>query len=159
MSKIHQVAALAGVSIATVSHVINNTRFVSDETRKRVQAAMEEIGYQPNALARSLRRGETKTLGVILPDSSNPYFAEIGRGLELLAFNEGYSIILCNSENDAENFARCGLISLAGQTRPLYISNKTNYGVIYKIDVSTEQGAMIWTPGAWIFPVSTREMR
>jgi len=102
MSKIHQVAALAGVSIATVSHVINNTRFVSDETRKRVQAAMEEIGYQPNALARSLRRGETKTLGVILPDSSNPYFAEIGRGLELLAFNEGYSIILCNSENDAE---------------------------------------------------------
>lgn len=102
MSKIHQVAEHAGVSIATVSHVINNTRYVSEETRKRVLAAMDELKYQPNALARSLRRGETKTLGVILPDSANPYFAEIGRGLELLAFQHGYSIILCNSEGNAD---------------------------------------------------------
>ncbi len=102
MSKIHLVAEHAGVSIATVSHVINNTRYVTEETRKRVIRAMDELGYQPNALARSLRRGETKTLGLILPDSANPYFAEIGRAVELVAFQHGYSIILCNSEGDAD---------------------------------------------------------
>ena len=59
----------------------------------------------------------------------------------------------------AENFALFGLISLAGHVEPLYISNKTNYGVIYKIDVSTERCARSWPPGEWIFPVPTREVR
>jgi LacI family transcriptional regulator len=74
MTTIIEVAKKARVSITTVSHVINNTRFVSDEARQRVQDAMLELGYHPNSLARSLRRGETKTLGLILPDSGNPYF-------------------------------------------------------------------------------------
>jgi LacI family transcriptional regulator len=100
MANIIEVAKRAGVSPTTVSHVINKTRFVSVEVTERVLAAMEELGYQPNALARSLRRGETNTLGLILPDSANPYFAEIGRVIESEAFQRGYSVILCNSEDD-----------------------------------------------------------
>ncbi len=99
---IHEVAQFAQVSPTTVSHVINNTRFVSPELRQRVDQAMQELGYQPNALARSLRRGQTHTLGLILPDSSNPFFAEIGHSIEASAFQLGYNMILCNTEGDLE---------------------------------------------------------
>lgn len=100
MTTIHEVAKRAKVSPTTVSHVINNTRFVSEALRQRVQRAMEELNYRPNALARSLRLGETHTLGLILPDSANPFFAEIGHAIEAAAFERGYSVILCNTEND-----------------------------------------------------------
>lgn len=102
MATIREVAEKAGVSFTTVSHVINNTRFVSEGTRSRVLMAMQELGYRPNALARSLRRGETLTLGLILPDSANPFFAEIGRSIEDSAFRQGYNVILCNTEGDKE---------------------------------------------------------
>jgi LacI family transcriptional regulator, galactose operon repressor len=100
MPTIKDVARAAGVSITTVSHVINDTRFVSDELRERVQAAMEELGYRPNILARSLRRGETKTIGLVVPDNSNPFFAEMARTVEDLGFATGYSVILCNSDDN-----------------------------------------------------------
>ena len=77
------VAEQAGVSVTTVSHVINKTRPVNPETRTRVEQAMQVLGYQPNVLARSLRRGKTHTIGVILPDNANPYFAEVARGISL----------------------------------------------------------------------------
>lgn len=96
------VADRAGVSVTTVSHVVNNTRPVSDELHHRVSSAMDELGYQPNVLARSLRRGETHTVGVILPDSSNPYFAELARCIEDHSFEKGYSVILCNSDNNTD---------------------------------------------------------
>lgn len=100
MTTIREVAEKAGVSPTTVSHVVNNTRYVSEDVRLRVELAMRELNYRPNALARSLRRGETLTLGLILPDSANPFFAEIGRAIESSAFKCGYSVILCNTEND-----------------------------------------------------------
>lgn len=99
---IREVAQRANVSVTTVSHVINDTRFVSDTLRRRVQQAMDELGYHPNALARSLRRGQTHTLGLILPDSANPFFAEIGRNIEASAFEQGYSLILCNTEGSLD---------------------------------------------------------
>ncbi len=94
------VARRAGLSISTVSHAINNTRAVSDESRQRVFQAMEELGYRPNALARSLRRQKTTTLGMIMPDSANPFFAEVARGIEDTSFAQNYSVILCNSDGD-----------------------------------------------------------
>jgi LacI family transcriptional regulator len=100
MITIREVAEKARVSPTTVSHVVNNTRFVSEDVRTRVVIAMRELNYRPNALARSLRRGETHTLGLILPDSANPFFAEIGHAIEGAAFALGYSVILCNTEND-----------------------------------------------------------
>ncbi|MCS6907641.1 MAG: LacI family DNA-binding transcriptional regulator [Anaerolineales bacterium] len=102
MPTIREVALRAGVSTTTVSHVINNTRFVSPEARQRVLEAMAELNYRPNVLARSLRRGETRTLGLILPDSANPFFAEIARAIEDSAFKAGYNVILGNSESELE---------------------------------------------------------
>lgn len=97
-----QVAECAQVSITTVSHVINETRPVSDELRGRVLTAIDELGYQPNRLARSLRQGTTHTLGMITPDNTNPFFAEVARGIEDTAFEHGYSLILGNSDGDLE---------------------------------------------------------
>lgn len=105
MPTIKEVAERAGVSSTTVSHVINDTRFVSATVREKVLGAMREMDYHPNALARSLRRGETRTLGLILPDSANPFFAEVGRGIERSAFENGYNVILCNTDGDARKEA------------------------------------------------------
>lgn len=102
MATIREVAESAGVSYATVSHVINNTRVVSQETRERVLAAMSALNYHPNALARSLRQGKTNTIGLVLPDSANPFFAEISRSIEGEAFRKGYSVFLCNTELDTQ---------------------------------------------------------
>lgn len=102
MTTIREVAESAGVSYATVSHVINNTRWVSQETRERVLAAMDALNYRPNALARSLRQGKTNTIGLVLPDSANPFFAEISRSIEDEAFKKGYSVFLCNTELDTQ---------------------------------------------------------
>lgn len=106
MITIRDVANRARVSTSTVSHVINETRYVSEELRTRVLQAMEELNYQPNALARSLRRKITHIFGAIVPDSSNPFFAEMARHLEDAAFAEGYSLILCNSDDNLEKERR-----------------------------------------------------
>lgn len=95
-------AERAGVSVATVSHVINDTRPVSDELRQRVLVAMDELDYQPNALARSLRRQRTSTLGLIIPDTNNPYFAEVARGIEQVAFERDFTVVLCHSDYSPE---------------------------------------------------------
>jgi LacI family transcriptional regulator len=92
-----QVAERAGVSISTVSHVINNTRVVSDDVRRRVLGIIDELRYVPSAVARSLKNDKTNTIGVLVPNSSNPYFAELIRWIEDAAFELGYSIILCNA--------------------------------------------------------------
>lgn len=102
MTTIKEVAARAGVSSATVSYVINDTRYVSPAVKQRVHEAMEELGYRPNVLARSLRQGKTKTLGLILPDSANPFYAELGHALENSAFHKNNNIILCNTDSSVE---------------------------------------------------------
>ncbi|NIV39249.1 MAG: LacI family DNA-binding transcriptional regulator, partial [Anaerolineae bacterium] len=86
MATMRDVAERAGVSVTSVSHVINETRPVSDKLRRRVLAAMDDLGYQPNRLARSLRRGQTHTIGMIIPDNANPFFAEMARGVEDTSF-------------------------------------------------------------------------
>ena len=96
----NDVAKAAGVSITTVSHVINKTRNVEETTRNNVLRAMNELGYSPNILARSLRKGETNTIGMIVPDVSNLFFADICRHIENYGFEMDYSVILCNSDND-----------------------------------------------------------
>jgi LacI family transcriptional regulator len=96
------VAKRAGVSTTTVSHFINGTRFISEELRVRVENAINELGYHPNSLARGLRRGESKTIGLIVPDNSNSFFAEILRAIESIGHQNGYSVILCNSDGDIE---------------------------------------------------------
>lgn len=101
MATMKQVGERVGVSASTVSHVINGTRAVSEEVRTRVLAAIEEMGYIPNAMARSLRNDRSHTIGVSIPDNSNPCFAELLRGIEDAAFEAGYNIMLCNAYGDA----------------------------------------------------------
>lgn len=102
MTTMHDVATRAKVSVTTVSHVINETRPVSEELRARVLAAMDELGYRPNRLARSLRKGQTHTIGMIVPDNTNPFFAEVARGVEDTSFKHEHNLILCNSDGDLE---------------------------------------------------------
>jgi LacI family transcriptional regulator len=97
VATIRDVAQLAGVSTATVSHVLNNTRAVSDVSKERVLAAMERLNYQPNAVARSLRMSETLTIGLIVPNVEIPFFARVARCIEAAANEVGYNVILCNS--------------------------------------------------------------
>jgi len=99
---IKDVALAASVSITTVSHVINNTRFVDPSTRDRVLHSMDELGYHPNFLARSLRKGFSKTIGLIVPDAANLFFAEVARRIEDYGYQQGYSVILGNSDNNPE---------------------------------------------------------
>ncbi len=106
MSSIRDVAELAAVSTATVSHVINHTRHVSPELTMRVRTAMEELNYQPDAVARSLRRRETLTLGLLVPSVEIPFYASVAYGVERIASDFGYSIILTNSDWKAETAVR-----------------------------------------------------
>jgi LacI family transcriptional regulator len=100
---ITDVAEVAGVSIATVSHVINGTRFVSDEVQEKVKAAINNLGYTPSSIARGLAGKETKNVGVIFSDISNPFFTELYRGLESILSPEGYHLILANTGEQDSN--------------------------------------------------------
>src|SRR5207244_8522502 len=97
-----QVAARAGVSAMTVSRVINESPRVSEEARKRVEAAIAELGYVPNRLASGLIRRKTGALGVIVPDVANPFFTLVVRGAEEVAWRAGFHVILCNTQGDLE---------------------------------------------------------
>jgi len=106
VSTIKHVAARAGVSFTTVSHVLNGTRRVSDAARERVQQAIAEMGYAPSAVARALRTSETCILGVLVPNITNPFFAELTRGIEDCCRRTDYSVFLCNSDDDPERQLR-----------------------------------------------------
>ena len=102
MPTITDVAREARVSASTVSHVINETRYVSDEVKQRVHAAMEALNYQPNVIARSLRTRETLTVGVVVSDVTNPFFTSIVRAIEDEVLKQGYNIILCDTDEKPE---------------------------------------------------------
>lgn len=99
---IHDVAEEAGVSVATVSHVINDTRYVSPELTKNVEDAMEKLGYRRNSVARSLKTQKTHTIGLIVSDISNPFFSELLRGVENVSTAESYSLIISNTDETIE---------------------------------------------------------
>ena len=100
--RIKDVAREAGVSTATVSHVINKTRFVSEATRAKVLRAIEGCNYYPNANARSLASGRSNTLGLLISDISNPFFPELVKSIETVAFEKGHDVILANTDYDDE---------------------------------------------------------
>ncbi|MGV3344652.1 ribose operon transcriptional repressor RbsR [Enterobacteriaceae bacterium LUAb1] len=106
MATMKDVARLAGVSTSTVSHVINNNRFVSTAIQTKVQQAIKELNYAPSALARSLKINQTRTIGMLLSASSNPFYSEVVRGVERSCYERGYSLILCNTEGSEERLNR-----------------------------------------------------
>jgi len=96
----HQIARAAGVSLGTVSHVINETATVSEPLRQRVLTAVKNLGYEPNELSRGLRLNRTNIIGMIIPDITNPFFPGVVRGVEDVAYKDSYRLILCNADND-----------------------------------------------------------
>lgn len=106
MTTIKDVAQAADVSTATVSHVINGTRYVSDEVQQRVLQAMERLNYQPNAVARGLRTKRTRLLALVIPDITNPFFTDLARGFQDAADQSGYVVILCNTDRTIERELR-----------------------------------------------------
>ncbi|MFC5451131.1 LacI family DNA-binding transcriptional regulator [Paenibacillus aestuarii] len=99
---IYDVAQAAGVSIATVSKVINQTGRISDKTRKHVYEVMEKLKYEPNMVASALTKKSTYTLGLTLPDLANPFFAEIARAVEDRGREYGFSVLICSTDNDPD---------------------------------------------------------
>ena len=102
--KLHEVARRAAVSVATVSRVINAPDKVSPATRHRVEQAIEELGYRPSRVARRLRlrHGRAHMVGLIIPDIQNPFYSDIVRGVEDVAYERDYAVILCNSDENRE---------------------------------------------------------
>ncbi len=105
MASIKDVAKVAGVSTATVSRVLSNGEHVRPEVRKRVMEAVEQLAYRPNLLARSLRSRQTNTIGLIVSDSRNPFFTSISRAVEDTAYEQGFGLFLCNTDENPEKEA------------------------------------------------------
>jgi LacI family sucrose operon transcriptional repressor len=99
---IKDIAEKVGVSVTTISRVLNNRGYLSDNLKRRVYEAMEEMDYQPNELARSLTRKKSKVIGLIIPDISHPFFGQITKHIEYYAYKHGYKLMLCNSLLDRE---------------------------------------------------------
>lgn len=106
MATMKDVARAAGVSTSTVSHVINKDRFVSEAITGKVEAAIKSLNYAPSALARSLKLNQTRTIGMLITASTNPFYSELVRGVERSCFERGYSLVLCNTEGDEQRMNR-----------------------------------------------------
>lgn len=102
MATIHDVAKKAGVAPITVSRVINNSGYASDKVREKVNAAIEELGYVPNVLARSLKSKRTNTIALIFTDITNPFFNFLARGVEDTAHAAGFNVFFCNTDENQE---------------------------------------------------------
>jgi LacI family transcriptional regulator/LacI family purine nucleotide synthesis repressor len=102
MATIRDVAKLAGVSTTTVSHVLNKTRFVSAEGKAKVEDAVMQLNYVPNTVARSLKGGSSRVLGMLVTDSNNPFYADLIQWVDQVAYRHGYNLILCNTQGNIE---------------------------------------------------------
>ncbi|HLX03429.1 MAG TPA: LacI family DNA-binding transcriptional regulator [Trinickia sp.] len=168
MATIKDVAAVAGVSFTTVSHVVNNSRPVSADVRAKVERAISQLNYVPSAVARSLKGRATATIGLVVPNSTNPYFAELARGIEDGCARKGYCVFFCNSDDDPakqRNYLRVlqekridGLIiasagddavlaeSLADSREPLVIVDRNIEGLAADlVQIDHEKGAYLAT--------------
>jgi LacI family transcriptional regulator len=99
---IYDVARLAGVSTATVSRALNGTGQIAPATRATIDAAVEQLGYRPNTIARSLVTKSTQTIAFLLPDITNPFYAALVSGIQQYALSHGHTMLLCTTEGDAE---------------------------------------------------------
>ncbi len=105
-TSVREVALRAGVSVGTVSNVLNRPELVAEATRSRVRQAIDDLGFVRNESARQLRAGHSRTIGLIVLDITNPFFTDVARGVEDAASAAGLSVILCNSDDDPAKEAR-----------------------------------------------------
>ena len=100
---VKEIAAIAKVSVATVSRALQRPEIVSEETRQRIHEIVKRLGYTPNALARNLRTARTRLIVALLPDIANPFFSEVIRGIEQVAYENGYSVLLGETQRDRKS--------------------------------------------------------
>jgi len=163
-ASIKDVAKEAGVSIATVSRVLNDIDVVNEDTKIKVKDAISKLGYRPNIVARSLKTQKTKTLGIIIPDISNQFYPEIVRGAEDVANIYDYNIMLCNTDLDKEkeieylkilkekmsdgilymsNFLEDDILQLLNELKlpTVLIENKDSTGRIPSVSIDNEKAS------------------
>ena len=119
---LRDVAKAAKVSVGTVSNVLNRPDVVAPETLARVQATIKDLGFVPNGFARHLRSGQSRTLGLIVPDVANPFFTEVARGVEDAASKRDYAVFLCNSDESASKEDRYINVLIQQQVRGVLIT-------------------------------------
>ena len=106
MATIKDVEKLANVSVATVSRYLNNSGYVGGQAKQAIEQAVQTLDYRPNQIARSLSKKQLQTIGLIVPDITNPFFPELARAIEDIALKEGFTVILCNSDEQREKELR-----------------------------------------------------
>lgn len=129
---IYDVAREAGVSIATVSHVINGKGKISRQRREEILNIMKRLNYRPNAIASALASKRTYTLGLLVPDISNPFFAEIARAVEDRGHQLGYSVIICSTDNNEEKVKRYVSLLKQKQVDGVIIGTGVSHGELLK---------------------------
>jgi LacI family transcriptional regulator len=122
LARIRDIAKRAGVSTTTVSHVLNHSRPVHPDTEARVRQAISDLQYTPNMLARSLRRRQTNTIGLLVSDIANPHFGETAYAVEKAAYERGYNLVLCNTDESLEKEIRYSEALFAKQVDGLVLA-------------------------------------
>lgn len=144
MATIYDIAKAANVSIATVSKVINNSGRISDKTRKRIMKIMDEMDYRPSVVASALTKKRTFTIGLLIPDLANPFFAEIARSVEDRAQELGFNVIICNTDNKAEKEEKyIELLKQKGADGIIMATAAHNHAIVKKLIEQNETVAVI----------------
>lgn len=131
-STLKEVAKLAGVSTATVSNALNETKYVSEEVKDKINRAIEELNYQPNIVAKSLRVQESRIIGVLISDVANPFFSIVVKGLEEELSKSNYSILLCNTDSSVEKERKYLEVMIGKRVDGLVVSSAGNTGDYFR---------------------------
>lgn len=168
MSTIKDVAKLAGVSVSTVSRALSGRTFVEEATKQRVMEAVKELRYRPNVLAKGLREGKFCTIALVVPDINSLFYPALSKSMEKAAYDRGYSLILCNTNNDIEmekhvvemlaNRGIAGIICMSveddisnlyefqvRENIPVVLINRKGLGKLGTVMLDNEQGGYLMT--------------
>jgi DNA-binding LacI/PurR family transcriptional regulator len=160
LTRIAEVAKKAGVSVATVSRALSKPEMVAAETRALIEQVADDLGYSPNLVARNLRKGTSKTLGLIVTDILNPFHATVAKGVQDTAYRHGYSVFLCNTDEDPAKEREYLQLFAGQQLRGLIIvpteRTKTNLKIVKGFPV-VEFDRSSGTPGAHVVVSENRE--
>ena len=149
MATMKDIARIAQVSTSTVSHVINGTRFVSDEMREKIMAVVRELNYQPSALARSFKLKKTQTIGMLVTASNNPFFAEVVAAVEGYCAKNDYNLILTNTNGDSQRLQSSLQMLIQKQVDGLLLmSTETHLAEQLSLELSIPAVVMDWWPTA-----------
>jgi len=130
--KLEDVAGAAGVSPTTVSRVLNNRGYISDKTRKKVNDAINELGYYPNEIARSLYISKSNIIGLLFPNVTNPFYGAIVTELERLLSHRGYKVLICNTDNNQGKESEHLKMLLANQVDGIIVGSRNTPNELYK---------------------------